>query len=724
MNMRSDSEAKAAPQRGPEDGRAVSNDASSLLSATLSEQERRSLERQFRRDYFTVAMIPVVLMFLVVMIVSWAVGNDTQSLMSRLVEDLGVSAREALERSGKEFIIEKANSTAKAVEIYLRDHIYVTMQELQTRPAFTEIALQYFGETGYTALHEAETNIVRLHPNAALVNRDVSYLADELPEWWRIFNVSDEIPAEGREDSSIMADTPTTAGAVSEGYYMWVDEDGSRIRKYMAVVPVGLEFHGTTLVVAATIDAREFYVGALAEMFGSVDEILNDALNAVRRGQIAFAIIGVLSIGMVFVIVRTQARRAVRRYISPVRLLADAAASLGEGQWRDAAFMELLSRRDEIGRLAQSFVGADTKIRELLANLEQTVQDRTQGLRVAAEISQATTVMEDPDTLMAQAVNLVRDRFSLYYVGVFLMDKSERWIVLRAGTGEAGRQMLEAGHKFEIDSDSMIATCVRAEQAQVPQDIREAEARFVNPLLPKTQSEIALPLRARGQVIGAMTVQSDVANAFDEADIAVFQTVADELAVAIENARLYNESQAALAAMRRAYGEFTQETWYDFLQQQEALGYQADAQGTFSLDQVVLDKGGMDLAADAASERPYEIPISVRGRVIGMLEAFKPRSDSGDGMNWTDEDVRQLKTLAVQLGVALDSALQFEMTQRRAERERMVSEISTRLAQTMDIETMLRMAVQELGQLPGVVEASVHLADNLGGSDAAVKDGA
>jgi GAF domain-containing protein len=655
-------------------------------------------------------MVPVVLMFLVVMIVSWAVGNDTRNLMLRLVEDFEGGAREALERSGEEFIVEKANSVAKAVEIYLRDHIYVTMRELQTRPAFTEIALQHFGETGYTALHEAETNIVRLHPNAALVNRDVSYLADELPEWWRTFNISDEVLTE-REESG--------APIVSAGYYTWVNEDGAEVRKYMAVVPVGIEFHDTTLVVAATIDAREFYVGPLNQVLTSVDEILNEALNVVRSGQIAFALIGLIAIGAVFIIVQTQARRALRRYISPVKLLAGAASSLGEGQWRAAAYMELLSRQDEIGSLAQSFVMADTKIREILANLEQTVQDRTQGLRVAAEISQATTVMENPDILMAQAVNLVRDRFDLYYVGVFLVDGSSRWIVLRAGTGEAGQMMLEGGHKFEIDSDSMIATCVRLEEAQVPQDITEVGARFVNPLLPETKSEVALPLRARGQVIGAMTVQSDVANAFDEADIAVFQTVADELAVAIENARLYNESQAALAAMQRAYGEFTQETWRDFLQQQVDLGYQADAQGTFSLDQMVLDVEDMD------SERPYEIPISVRGRVIGMLEAFKPSGDNGDVANWTEDDIRQLQTLAVQLGVALDSALQFEMTQRRAERERMVSDISTRLAQTMDVETMLRMAVQELGQLPGVVEASVHLADDLRpGDSAGVEDAA
>ncbi len=701
MKMRSDSKVAVTSQQALDDY-AVSNRTGHPSFTTLSEREKRSLERQFRRDYFTVAMVPVVFMFLVVMIVSWAVGNDTGNLMQRLVDDFRGGARQALKQSGEEFIIEKANSVAKTVEIYLRDHIYVTMQELQTRPAFTEIALQHFGETGYTALHEAETNIVRFHPNATLVNRDVSYLADELPEWWRIFNVSDETLVEGM------------TGVVSAGYYTWIDDDGTEVEKYMAVVPVGLEFHDSTLVVAATINAQEFYARPLDQMFVSVAEILNEAMNVVRNGQIAFVFIGLVAIVTVFIIVRTQARHAVRRYISPVKLLAGAATSLGEGQWRDADYMELLSRRDEIGSLARSFVVADTKIRELLANLEQTVQNRTQGLRVAAEISQATTVMENPDTLMAQAVTLVRDRFDLYYVGVFLVDKSGRWIVLRAGTGEAGREMLEAAHKFEIDSDSMIATCVRVEEAQVPQDITEAEVRFVNPLLPETKSEVALPLRARGEVVGAMTVQSDVANAFDEADIAVFQTVADELAVAIENARLYNESQAALAAMQRAYGEFTQETWRDFLQQQVDLGYQADAQGTFPLDQVVLD------AADTGPERPYEIPISVRGRVIGMLEAFKPQpGDShGAGERWTEEDAHQLQTLAVQLGIALDSALQFEMTQKRAERERMVSEISTRLAQTMDVETMLRTAVRELGQLPGVVEASVHLADALGSGDA------
>jgi GAF domain-containing protein len=139
-------------------------------------------------------------------------------------------------------------------------------------------------------------------------------------------------------------------------------------------------------------------------------------------------------------------------------------------------------------------------------------------------------------------------------VGLFLVeeepgDSGRTFAVLRAGTGEAGRKMLELKHKLEVGSESMIGQCVARDEARIALDVGQEAVRFVNPHLPDTRSEMALPLRARGQVIGAMSVQSTEEAAFDEADISVLQTMADQVAVAIDNAQLFADAEATVEEM-------------------------------------------------------------------------------------------------------------------------------------------------------------------------------
>jgi len=155
-----------------------------------------------------------------------------------------------------------------------------------------------------------------------------------------------------------------------------------------------------------------------------------------------------------------------------------------------------------------------------------------------------------------QTVDLIHDRFDFYYVGLFLLDEAKRWAVLRAGTGEPGRQMLEAGHRFHVGGESMVGWCTANVQARIALDVGEEAVRFDNPLLPETRSEMALPLISRGQVIGALTVQSAEAAAFSEEDIAMLQTMADQVANAIENTRLFEEAQR-LAQRERTVSQIT-----------------------------------------------------------------------------------------------------------------------------------------------------------------------
>ncbi len=185
------------------------------------------------------------------------------------------------------------------------------------------------------------------------------------------------------------------------------------------------------------------------------------------------------------------------------------------------------------------------------ARLFEQVQDRSRQLQTAAEISRAASSILDPNPLILQAVNLIRDRFNLYYAGIFLTDQdgdwtgeAGRWAVLRAGTGDAGRIQVEQGHKLEIGGSSMIGQCIFLSEARISLMAVDETQRFINPHLPDTQSEMALPLISRGKVIGAMTIQSIQPGAFSEEDIAVLQTMADQVANALQNANLFDQSQA------------------------------------------------------------------------------------------------------------------------------------------------------------------------------------
>jgi PAS domain S-box-containing protein len=183
--------------------------------------------------------------------------------------------------------------------------------------------------------------------------------------------------------------------------------------------------------------------------------------------------------------------------------------------------------------------------------LEQ-IQQRAVRLQTAAQVSRAASSILDPDELLQQVVGLVRQQFGLYYVGLFLTDPSGQWAVLRSGTGEAGRLMVEQGHRLEIGGESMIGSCIANVEARIALDVGEEAVRFDNPHLPRTRSEMALPLVARGQAIGAITVQSVEQAAFSPEDITTLQSMADQLANAIENARLFEQTQITLSEARQS----------------------------------------------------------------------------------------------------------------------------------------------------------------------------
>ncbi len=253
-----------------------------------------------------------------------------------------------------------------------------------------------------------------------------------------------------------------------------------------------------------------------------------------------------------------------RSIATPLAALAETAAQIAEG---NLELVAKVGREDEIGALAQAFNSMTAQLREFIGSLEQRVAERTQTLahrsvqlETAAQVAEAVGTSLDPAELEWQVVELIRQQFDYYYVGLFLVDETgewtgepNRWAVLRAGTGEAGQAMLVRGHKLEIGGVSMIGSCAAEGRAHIALDVGEEAVRFENPLLPETRSEMALPLLARGQVIGAISVQSEREAAFSEEDVSILQTMATQVANAIQNARLFEQTQSALAEAGALY---------------------------------------------------------------------------------------------------------------------------------------------------------------------------
>jgi GAF domain-containing protein/HAMP domain-containing protein len=437
------------------------------------------------------------------------------------------------------------------------------------------------------------------------------------------------------------------------------------------------------------------------------------ASNMVTLGLGGGAILAILLVSVVlYLLIR-------RMVVSPLANLVTVAEAVTQG---DLDRQVQIRNDDEVGQLGVGFNVMTERLRDTIGGLEDRVAKRTLELEqhsayleAAADVGRTVSVVLDPDILIPQVVKTIRERFDLYYVGLFLLDESHEWAVLRAGTGEAGRRMLARGHRLRV-RDGMVGWAIANGDARIALDVGDDAVRFDNPDLPETRSEAALPLRSRGRVLGALTVQSVEEAAFDQDAIVVLQTMADQVAAALENAQLYARSEEALAAERRAYGEMSNNAWLQTFRARANLGYVSGSAGIQPVDgkwqpeSLSVFDSGKTIQAD---ELTLAIPIIFHGEILGAVRLRKAE----DAGAWTADEVALMETITDQLGVALESARLFGDSQRRATYEQMTSDISTRLRETLDIETVMRTAAQELRQALSLPEVTIRLGTPTGASN-------
>ncbi len=357
-------------------------------------------------------------------------------------------------------------------------------------------------------------------------------------------------------------------------------------------------------------------------------------------------------------------------------------------------------------------------------SLEVTVEERTSDLarrtrylEAASAIARDAAAVLDVNQLLARVVALVSERFGFYHAGIFILDPAREWAVLQTASSEGGKRMVARGHRLRVGQTGIVGEAAARGRPHLAVDVGADAVFFDNPDLPGTRSEVALPLQAREETIGVLDVQSTEPAAFGQEDVAVLQTLADQVAVAISNAQLYQQAQASLDAERRAYGELSVKAWQEMVRLRPGLGRRYDPEGILPAEGAPAGGSGAGELPEAmrravAEARPVAaaggnlaVPVKIRGQVIGVLDAHKP----ADALGWTDGEQALLETLADQLGAALDSARLYQETERRAAQERLVGEVTARMRQTLDVDAVLQTAVRDIGESLGLHDLAIRL---------------
>lgn len=345
---------------------------------------------------------------------------------------------------------------------------------------------------------------------------------------------------------------------------------------------------------------------------------------------------------------------------------------------------QTLAQREELEK-------ARASLEEQVAARTAELERRTIQLTAAIQVVREAALERDIPYLVQQIVTLISKYFGYYHVGLFLLDETRRYAVLQAASSEAGQRLVERGHRLEVGKQGVVGRAIAEKSAHIAQDVDLDEAYFRNPELSHTRSEIALPLIVRGEVLGALDIQSEEPQAFRPDDIETLQSMADSIAMALENARLFSEIQLTMQQLQTVSASEVRQAWRKF-SARHRIGYRYTPLGLRPLAPVPPSDGS----------EGAEIPLQLRGQTIGILRLKRKAT----GQPWNEQEKNLAQQVANQVALALENARLLEEMRERAERERILAEITARVRETLDMETILRRAADETRQaflLPEVV---------------------
>ncbi|HET9588608.1 MAG TPA: GAF domain-containing protein [Anaerolineales bacterium] len=361
------------------------------------------------------------------------------------------------------------------------------------------------------------------------------------------------------------------------------------------------------------------------------------------------------------------------------------------------------------------------QLTDIKANLEKRVEDRTAELDEAnrqtsrralqlqtiTELSESIAQLKDLNEIFPAVTRLISERFGFYHVGVFLVDRDREFAILQAANSDGGKRMLERSHRLRLGT-GVVGFAAQTGQPRIALDVGTDSVFFDNPDLPETRSEVALPLKSRGLTIGVLDVQSTWAGAFSNEDLQVLTALANQVSIALENARLLTEARAALVQVQEVYNEFTRAEWSRIVSRAERRGFRYQAGHTQILEKTLksnevasaVKSGNVVTSQSNGSEEKrasVAVPVKLRGEVIGVLhiESNDPHK------NWHEDEISLVQAVAERAAFAMENARLFQDARRRAAKERLISEATAHISSALSIENILHTTAEELERALG-----------------------
>ena len=341
-----------------------------------------------------------------------------------------------------------------------------------------------------------------------------------------------------------------------------------------------------------------------------------------------------------------------------------------------------VSSTDEMGIVTVQFNRMVTRLELLQGTLEQQVIERTKQLAATNEVGRVAASSLDPEQLLERVLPLFPEQFGYYYAAIYLVDPGGKWAELKEATGEAGRVLKQNHHRLELSGKSMVGTAIREQAPRIAQVASDEKQRVENPLLPYTRSELAIPLMVGDRVLGALNVQSTREGDFGPQVVETMKNMAGQVAIALENARLFQEAQQVIRELRTVQQQYLLEGWSGFSGENSKLEY--------------------SIGDEEVDSRKLEVPISLRDQVLGEIRL------EGKG-EWTFDQQTLVDAVATQAAIALENARLVSESRQIAMRERMVAEINSKIWASATIDGVLQTVIKELGRRLNASSATIEL---------------
>jgi GAF domain-containing protein len=625
----------------------------------------------------------LIVLFLLVGLIPFALMGFVGAQFTR---SLTISVQTVREQTVGKYIEHdiqaRASTLVQQIQQYAVNHPEKSMEDRFTLPSNSDLALisaTSIGQHGYSFVYDLETMVI-FHPNPEMVRQSLFQRSTTQPDLWRVISAS-----------------LTSTGAV-QGYYNETISGQTR-QMYLVVQRVP----NTNLWGGVTVDVDEF----LADSTGQIRQVESQINRIIFAYITLFILLGLVVLG--------YAVYFGGRLATPVEWMAETTTQL-------MRYLETISRgvqtptvKDEIKYLGTSLGLLSKQLRAQVSNLEDLVRERTAQLarrtnqvELAAQVARESAEILDVDELLDQTTTLISERFGFYHVGIFLVDQAGEFALLQSSNSEGGRRMLSRQHKLRI-GQGVVGFVAAKGEPRIVLDVGADAIHFKNPDLPYTRSEMALAMRVRGRVVGVLDVQSTDPNAYAEEDTRILQVLADQLALAIDNARLYNQSQRTLQELEVAYGQQARQSWQRRLEN-NMLVYTYDRSGV-QVHELPGNMGPETIPLEpkvSLVDGYYHlyVPLLLRNQPLGTVELRR----EADQSPWSQEEIQVVSDSVSQIAAMLENARLLEEIARRARQESVISQVSSKVQASLDMETVLSAAVREISLALSASRVEIDLA--------------